>query len=271
MTELEAVIRSATYYQKLNSLDSGIMVCDSEGTIVGFLPAKTFTLKATIGEKIVSTGSLAECLKTEREISTILPKEVFGTAVKVTSIPIFENKQLVGAVSTAVTIQTQQTLYESAQAIAATSEHLSATAEELAANSAQLSVELDKARKSGEQINIEIKKTDDILKFVSDVATNSNLLGLNAAIEAARAGEHGRGFAVVAGEIRKMSDNSNQAVKDIKEILLTIQNESISVGSIILSASQLGERQVAAMEEISTSMQQLSTSATSIERIAEVI
>lgn len=271
MTELEAVVRAASYYQKLNSLDSGLMICDSEGTIVEFLPAKTFILKATVGEKIVPNGSLAQCLKNEKEISTILSKEIFGTAVKVTSTPIFENKKLVGAVSIAVTIQTQQTLYESAQSIAATSQQLTATAEELTTNSIQLSIELDKARKSGEQIGAEIKKTDEILKFVSDVATNSNLLGLNAAIEAARAGEHGRGFAVVAGEIRKMSDNSNQAVKDIKEILQRIQNESISVGNIILSASQLGEHQVAAMEEITASMQQLSASAIDIEKIAEVI
>lgn len=271
MTELEATIRAAAYYQSLNSLDSGIMICNSEGIIVQFLPAKTFTLKASIGEKIAASGSLTQCLNTHKEISAILPKELFGTAIKVTTIPIFQDRKLVGAISTAVNIQTQRTLHESAQTIAATSQQLTATAEELTANATQLSMELDKARKSGEQIHNELKKTDEILKFVSDVAANSNLLGLNAAIEAARAGEHGRGFAVVAEEIRKMSDNSTQAVKDIKKILQTIQNESLSVGNIIISASQLGERQAAAMGEITASMQQLSASATDVERIAEVI
>lgn len=64
-----------------------------------------------------------------------------------------------------------------------------------------------------------------ILRFVSEVAANSNLLGLNAAIEAARAGEHGRGFAVVAEEIRKMADNSASSVKEIREILRNIQKD----------------------------------------------
>lgn len=117
----------------------------------------------------------------------------------------------------------------------------------------------------------EIKKTDDILQFVSDVAANSNLLGLNAAIEAARAGEHGRGFAVVADEIRKMADNSAKSVKDIKAILQAIQNEVTQIVDTITQTAVVGERQAAASEEISASMEQLAASAQNVERIAEIV
>lgn len=117
----------------------------------------------------------------------------------------------------------------------------------------------------------EIRKTDDILRFVSEVAANSNLLGLNAAIEAARAGEHGRGFAVVAEEIRKMADNSAKAVQDIKAILNSINSDTKIIVEQIISTAQLGERQAAATEEISASMQQLASSASDVEKIAEII
>lgn len=64
-----------------------------------------------------------------------------------------------------------------------------------------------------------VKETDSILRFIRDVATQTNLLGLNAAIEATRAGEFGRGFNVVADEVRKLAVMSVDSAKKIENIL----------------------------------------------------
>ncbi len=61
------------------------------------------------------------------------------------------------------------------------------------------------------------------ISVVDDIAEQTNMLALNAAVEAARAGEHGKGFAVVAGEIRKLADESKQAITKITALTSNIQ------------------------------------------------
>jgi len=271
MSEFQNIIDSAAKYQALMPLDCCIMICDAAGMIVKFLPAKTFDMGVREGNKIAVGGSLDQCLRSQQEIRTTLKKELYGVAIRAISVPVREAGKVVGAMATGTSLATQATLYDSAQTIAATAEEITATTQELAATATTLAQDLDSLKGAGERVIANIKKTDNILQFVSNVAANSNLLGLNAAIEAARAGEHGRGFAVVAEEIRKMADNSAQSVKDIKVILASIQSETTGIVQTIAQTAQLGERQAAAAEQISSSMEQLAVSAINVEKIAEIV
>lgn len=67
------------------------------------------------------------------------------------------------------------------------------------------------------------RRIDTIITSVSEIATQSNLLALNASIEAARAGTHGQGFAVVADEVRLLAGQSTQASAEIRTLLREVQ------------------------------------------------
>jgi methyl-accepting chemotaxis protein len=71
---------------------------------------------------------------------------------------------------------------------------------------------------------------------ISAISEQINLLSLNAAIEAARAGEQGKGFAVVAEEVRKLADQSTEAVKNVKGIIGKVQK---SFDDLSLSSKEL--------------------------------
>lgn len=97
-----------------------------------------------------------------------------------------------------------------------------------------------------EKLGERSKKIGQIVDTISGIAGQTNLLALNAAIEAARAGEQGKGFAVVAEEVRKLAEQSQEAAKQIADLIGGIQAETETA----VSAMQDGTKEVRKGSEV---------------------
>ncbi|WP_394959615.1 methyl-accepting chemotaxis protein [uncultured Helicobacter sp.] len=103
-------------------------------------------------------------------------------------------------------------------------------------------------------LNGSVAQIKDVLKFIDDIASRTNLLALNAAIEAARAGEHGRGFAVVADEVRKLAESTQKSLKDIE---VSINLLASNIDEICYNAQESSQTFESLIQESEDSKQNL--------------
>lgn len=107
----------------------------------------------------------------------------------------------------------------------------------------QVDEAVSSARESTNELLEEMSQIQTMLKQIEDVASQTNLLSLNASIEAARAGQAGKGFAVVADEVRLLAGRSSQVATEIQNVIKALSDATKDVYTKVdmgMTATQQG-------------------------------
>ena len=105
-------------------------------------------------------------------------------------------------------------------------------------------------------------KIGNIISEIEDIASQTNLLSLNASIEAARAGEAGRGFAVVADQIRQLAEQSTKSAVDTRDLIEGSMQE-------IKEGNQAADSAAASIEIVVDGIGKIAESSRSISEISK--
>ncbi|WP_197490400.1 methyl-accepting chemotaxis protein [Halothiobacillus diazotrophicus] len=116
----------------------------------------------------------------------------------------------------------------------------------------QLSARLDGTAKVIDTLRTKGDAIENVVKLISGIADQTNLLALNAAIEAARAGEHGRGFAVVADEVRSLAAKTQSSTIEIRDMIEQLRSGIVEAVDVV----QQGHSQMENVKERATATEQ---------------
>lgn len=265
----EGLVKITPIINTLYAQDVSFVVTDRE-KFIAVQPGETLNTGVNIGDPLKKESPIYQVMVNKKPDVGIVPKEVFGIAFKAISIPIFdEEDNVIGAVSSAISLDSEMQVQEIIEQFSAAFEQVNTTIQDFTQGSQTLSSIGEKLSTASDQTKENVKKTDDIIQMIKEIADQTKLLGLNAAIEAARAGENGRGFAVVAEEIRRLSQQSNDSAKEVKYILDEM-NASVSlISEQSEETSAVSQQQSAATQEIAASMEQLCAQLESLNQLVK--
>nr|WP_276536973.1 methyl-accepting chemotaxis protein [Clostridium cochlearium] len=225
---------------------------------IGYHNANEFTLDLSEGKPIKGIKTIEDCIKNKKDISDSVPPEVYGRTLKTLFTPIYGvNNEVIGTLSSGIDFENNSKLVESVSNLAEVIKQITESINQVAQSAGSLA---DSGQDSIEKVNELTNKQKDtaqILQIIKNIASQTNLLGLNAAIEASRAGENGRGFAVVATEVRKLSEQSQESVKNIEAILKEMTDSVNDINNTIGNVGAISQEQAAATEEILSSTEEI--------------
>ena len=221
------------------------------------------TLTSTSEQSANATQSVAQSIT---EVAEASQGQMHSVAEAKHQVDAFTNglSEVTNAIEsvTADIEHTSQKAEEGNQLVLATVDQMNAIADTVLSSS-------EVVAKLGERS----KEIGNIVEVISGISGQTNLLALNAAIEAARAGEHGRGFAVVAEEVRKLAEESQNASKQIGDLIGAIQNETeqaVTAMETGRTEAEKGRENVSAtgegFSEILTMIRRIQNNSASIEK-----
>lgn len=266
---LESYLQVIPVIKDMLMEDIAVCVTDTT-TFLYYRAGDTIDMKVNVGSKIPDDDPLYKTINNNKIYSDIVPKEIYGVPFKAITYPIKDSEgKVIGGVGIGKSLAKQYKVEEATDNLFSSIEETNASVQEISAGSQNLLSMISKIVETSKLAEKHIKESNEIIGMIQSIASQSNLLGLNAAIEAARSGEHGRGFTVVASEMRKLAQLSNESSKKVAKSLSEINKSMEDIFKTVNEVQGVSKIQAAATEEITAVLEEIISSSQMLMEIAK--
>ncbi|MGB9903243.1 MAG: methyl-accepting chemotaxis protein [Desulfotomaculales bacterium] len=264
---LEAFIKVAPFLPELFAQDAAVAVNDTEKLLV-YVPGKKLDQKVKPGDALRPNSLVGRAIAERRRVVGRVGRELFGVPYSGRAIPIVEEGKVVGGISVSESTENEECLLEVAGRLSGDVQEITAAAQQLAAAAQQLAAAAEALDDLAGKAKKETAQGDRVLEFISDIATQTNLLGLNAAIEAARIGQLGAGFNVVAREIRMLAEKTTKYAKEAGSIIGNISRTVEEIKKHLNSILRQAQEQKNTTESLANTLVRISSLSSELTNVA---
>lgn len=241
----------------LEAFDKDIMMSITDGhEFLGYWPGKKLRINVQIGDPLKREDTMYECFHTGKIIRDIIPKKLYGFSFRSIAYPIYdEAHHIIGTMGIAMSLEEEENLAQLFNEMKFNVNEIREKTDMVNSLTNEVTNKVEVFEGIVEGIKRSTEEMKNSAQGIKSIASQSNILSLNASIEAARAGEAGKSFAVVAAQMQKLSNNSRSSSEQVLSLLTALQTDvfkiNTSMQELMEAFSQQGEESKIVFEKIS--------------------